>query len=43
MIVVLKLGEGEEVVPIILSLIDEKMQVLFKLLINPFRLPICLR
>ena len=36
MVVVLELGEGEQIVPIVLPLIYEEVQILFELLVNPF-------
>ena len=43
MIIVLEFCEGEEIVPIILPLIDKKVEELFELLINCFRLSVSLR
>ena len=42
-VVVLKFCEGEKVVPIILSLINKKVEKLFQFLVNPFRLSVSLR
>src|SRR5262249_41253820 len=42
-VIVLELGKGEEVMPVILPLTDEKTQILLQLLIHPFRLAIGLR
>ena len=43
MIVVCKLSEQEEFVPIILVLIDKKSEVLFQLLVDVFSLTISLQ
>ena len=43
MIIVLEFHKGEEIIPIILPLIDEKAEELFELLINPFHLSVSLR
>ena len=43
MVVVLELSHRQEVIPVVLSLIDEEAEVLFQFLIDPFCLPICLR
>ena len=42
-VVVLELCKGEEIGPIVLSLVDEELEVLFKLLIYLFSLTISLR
>jgi hypothetical protein len=43
MIVVLELGHRQEIIPVILSLIDEDAKILLQLLIDSFGLPIRLR
>ena len=43
MVVVLKLHKGKEIVPIILTLIDEDAEILLKFLIDSFRLSVSLR
>jgi hypothetical protein len=40
MIVVLELGHRQEIVPVILSLIDEDVKILLQLLVDSFGLPI---
>ena len=42
-VVILEFCEGEKVVPVILSLVDEELEVLLKLLINLFCLCVTLR
>ena len=42
-IIILEFCEGEEIVPIILPLIDEKVEELFEFLINPLCLSVFLR
>ena len=41
-IIVLKLGQGEEFGPVILPLIDKDSEILFQLLVYPFGLAIAL-
>ena len=41
-IVVLEFGKGEQIIPIVLSLVHEEAQILLKLLVNPLRLSVCL-
>jgi hypothetical protein len=43
MVVVLKFSQGEEFIPVILSLVYEESQELFDFLVRAFRLSICLR
>jgi hypothetical protein len=43
MIVVLELGHRQEIVPVILSVVDEDAKILLQLLVDLFGLPISLR
>ena len=43
MIVVLEFCKQEQVIPVILPLICEEAEILFKLLVDPFRLSISLQ
>ena len=42
-VVVRELRQREEVVPVVLPFSDEDSEVLFQLLVDPFRLSVCLR
>jgi hypothetical protein len=43
MVVVLELGHRQEIIPVILSLVDEDAKILLQLLVDSFGLPIRLR
>jgi hypothetical protein len=43
MVVVLELHQWKEVVPVILLLVNKEVEILVKLLVDTFRLSICLR
>ena len=42
-VIVLELRQREEVIPVILSLINEELEKLFQFLVNPFCLSVSLR